>query len=61
MTGKLILIDDARKDRDLTVAETWDAYVAARELADRTKKIEDGIAASKAWRAWVELFDRRRA
>lgn len=37
----------------------WSAYCAAREKAERSGRIEDGIAAGHAWRAWLSLFEAR--
>lgn len=54
--GELVFIDVATKRRDVTVQEAWDRYLAARDRADETRHLEDGIAAGKAWREWVELF-----
>lgn len=34
----------------------WDCFVDAKRLADNTYRLEDGIAAAKAWRQWLNLF-----
>lgn len=49
MTAKIIPID-AR------LQETWAAFVAAQQQAQASGKIEDGIAAGRAWRRWIDLF-----
>jgi hypothetical protein len=54
--GELVFIDVAKKARNVTVQEAWDAYVAAQDKAKDTRDIADGIAAGHAWRAWLELF-----
>ena len=36
--------------------EAWDAYVSAQRLAQSTGDVEDGIAAGRAWRRWLDLF-----
>lgn len=59
--GKVVLIEAARTERAISVEAAWQAYLVAREKADQTRNIEDGITAGKAWRAWLELFDRRTA
>lgn len=41
-------------DNDLQCA--WDDYVAAKEEADRTMRISDGIMAGKMWRRFIYLF-----
>lgn len=38
------------------VSKAWDAYVAAQRLATVTEKIEDGKAAGRAWRRWLDLY-----
>jgi len=39
----------------------WDDYVAASRRAQQTQDIDDGIAAGRAWAAWLAAFaaDRR--
>lgn len=56
--GELVFIDVAQRKKNLTVQEAWDAYLAAREVAEKSRDIVDGIAAGKAWRQWLELFQR---
>jgi len=34
----------------------WDAYVAAMEKAQQTLDINDGMAAGRAWKAFVDEF-----
>ena len=36
----------------------WDAYVRAAKRAQETMRIEDGIAAGRAWAKWLDLFAR---
>lgn len=36
--------------------EAWDRYSTARRRADRTLKIEDGIAAVRAWKEFSNVF-----
>ena len=35
----------------------WDAYTAAAAKAQATGDINDGIAAGRAWRAWLAEFE----
>jgi hypothetical protein len=35
----------------------WRAYCAAAERAQRTRRIEDGIAPGRAWAAFLALFE----
>ncbi|WP_066923025.1 hypothetical protein [Methylobacterium sp. CCH5-D2] len=37
-------------------AEAWENYVAAKQRADETLALEDGLAASRAWRAFLQIF-----
>lgn len=34
----------------------WDAFVSAQRLAQSTGDVEDGIAAGRAWRRWLDVF-----
>lgn len=57
--GKVVFIEAAAKQRDVTVQEAWDRYVAAMLKSKDTLLVEDGIAAGKAYREFVELFARK--
>lgn len=54
--GELISIDVASKRRDVTVQQAWDRYLEARDRAECSRDVSDGIAAGKAWRTFLELF-----
>lgn len=41
---------------DTEMERLWDAYVYAREVAERSDHIADGIAAGMAWKAFLTLF-----
>jgi len=47
------IIDINERARD-----AWDAYVAAKERAQATDDLRDGLAAGRAWRAFLNLFVR---
>jgi len=34
----------------------WRDYLSARDAAERTRNIQDGIAAGQAWRNWLSAF-----
>lgn len=53
MSRKVIDLD-AEKER--RIEETWRDYCEARMRAEATMAVEDGIAAGKAWRRWLDLF-----
>jgi hypothetical protein len=36
--------------------DAWDKYIIAREKAEKSRDIRDGIAAGKAWAEWIDLF-----
>ena len=57
--GKVVFIEEAARQRDVSVQEAWDRYVAAMLKSKDTLRIEDGIAAGKAYRQFVELFARK--
>lgn len=61
MTSKVVHIAAVREQRQVSEADAWQAYVIARDKAERTKDINDGIAAGKAWATWLRLFERRSA
>lgn len=44
----------ARRDEMLDVR--WNAYVAAQRRAQASLAIEDGKAAGRAWRQWLDLW-----
>lgn len=54
--GELLFIDVAQKRRDDRLQSLWDAYNAARGKAQTSGDITDGIAAGKAWAAWLDAF-----
>lgn len=54
--GELIFIDIAQKRRNETLDQLWSAYTAARAQAEKTQEICDGIAAGRAWAAWLDAF-----
>jgi len=57
--GKVVFIEEAARQRDVTVHEAWDRYVAAMQKSKETLRVEDGIAAGRAYRLFVELFARK--
>lgn len=57
--GDIVFIDTAQRQRNDRLQALWQAYLDARAKADATGDILDGIAAGKAWAAWVEPFTGR--
>ena len=52
--GEVISIKTSkRQTRQQTM---WQAYLDARDKAELSRDIEDGIAAGKAWALWAESF-----
>lgn len=54
--GELISLHTAQRKRDERVRDLWDAYLKARDKAERSRDIADGMAAGKAWAAWLDSF-----
>ena len=54
--GDLVFIDAAKRSRDESLQQLWATYAAAKVRADGTLDIKDGIAAGKAWAAWLDMF-----
>lgn len=57
--GELVSLDGARAARAETVEAKWQQFVEAKLLSEKTLKLEDGIAAGKAYREFCELFGGR--
>ncbi len=57
--GDLLFLDVAQRKKDDRLQALWQVYLDARAKADATGNIADGIAAGKAWAAWVEPFTGR--
>lgn len=58
--GKILPLLVARSERDASVEAAWLRFVEANAKAKRTEQISDGIAAGKAYRAFLELFEAKR-
>lgn len=58
MSGKVVQISVVRERRALSVEAAWQRYVDAMNRSKETLKLEDGIAAAKAYREFVELYAR---
>lgn len=54
--AEIVSLAIERRARDLTVEEAFEAYVKAKARADETGKLEDGIAAGKFWKRFLELM-----
>lgn len=54
--GELLFIDVAQRKRDERTQDLWNAYLAARDKAEASRNVQDGIAAGKAWAAWLDHF-----
>ncbi len=54
--GDLVLFTAAQSKREDRLQALWLAYTNARAKAETTLDIQDGIAAGKAWAAWLDLF-----
>lgn len=47
---------DFEAEKERRINDAWQAYCIARKRAETTWAVEDGIAAGKAWRRWLDLF-----
>ena len=43
-------------EENAAAQRAWDAYVAAKKIAERTMKLSDGIRAGRAWARFLKLF-----
>lgn len=53
MAGEVV---NLQEHRDAQIDEAWDAYISASRRAQSSLKMNDGITAGKAWRAWLDLW-----
>jgi len=56
-----VILDDEAEARKKKLHELWKAYLEAKDRAEMSRDMSDGIAAGKAWAAWVEPFTEHRA
>lgn len=57
--SKVVSIAAAKERKQLTLEEAWEEFRIARDKAwSLSGTMQDGIAAGKAFRRWVELFTR---
>lgn len=54
--GDLVVLDMAKRQRDQRADDLWEAYRLAALKAQATLDMEDGFAAGRAWRAWLDHF-----
>jgi hypothetical protein len=57
----IVILDDDADLRKAKLLELWKAYLEAKDRAEMSRDMSDGIAAGKAWAAWVEPFTEHRA
>lgn len=57
--GDLVFLDIEKRSKDERLQTLWSAYLDARAKAETSGRVEDGIAAGKAWAAWVAPFTGR--
>lgn len=49
-------IINLHEHRDSVIDAKWAAYASAQQRAQKTLRIEDGKAAGRAWREWLNLW-----
>jgi hypothetical protein len=54
--AELIVIEGRLSRRAQTVEQAWDAFVLASAKAKTSERLEDGIAAGKAYADFLDLF-----
>lgn len=54
--GDVVLLAAIQHKRDQRTEDLWAAYLAAQDKAKASGDINDGIAAGKAWAAWLDHF-----
>lgn len=54
--GDVVLLAAVQHKREQRTEDLWALYVAAQEKAKASGIISDGIAAGKAWAAWLDHF-----
>jgi hypothetical protein len=57
--GDVVFINSTGRKKDEGMQALWQAYQNAREKAETTHDILDGIAAGKAWARWLAVFTAR--
>ena len=56
--AKVISLKVATERRDVTVEQAWSRFVEAMQRSKETLRIEDGIAAGRAYRQFLEMYAR---
>jgi hypothetical protein len=56
-----VILDGEENQRKAKLQELWKAYLEAKDRAEVSRDLSDGIAAGKAWAAWVIPFTEHRA
>ena len=54
--GNVISLEEAHRRRDERIEGLWQAYLSARDRAEHSRDVMDGIAAGKAWAAFLDQF-----
>lgn len=54
--GDVVILSTVYHQRQQRTEELWAAYLAAQDKAKASRDINDGIAAGKAWAAWLDHF-----
>lgn len=56
--SKIIDLNIVRQERRLSVEEAWERFAEAKRKAERTLKLEDGLASNKALREFYAACER---
>lgn len=56
--GKLVYMEVAAERRKATIEQAWEKFVEAQRVSKETLRLQDGIAAGRAYREFLELCAR---
>ncbi|WEK05748.1 MAG: hypothetical protein P0Y65_05695 [Candidatus Devosia phytovorans] len=54
--GEIVFLDVVQRKKSENLQTLWDAYVEARARCEKSLSMEDGMAAGRAWAAWLDAF-----
>lgn len=57
--GELVALAAGKHRNTDRLDELWAAYVAARDKAEKSRDVMDGIAAGAIWAQWLNMFTGR--
>lgn len=55
--GDIVILDTSGQRYHRRAYALWQAYGRARDKAEKSQDLADGIAAGKAWAAFLKVFE----